>query len=44
VLDRYGRHTEHVLPGCGHSPHLERPTEFAGLVDDFLAAVVRIGA
>ena len=41
VLDRYqaggGRYTEHVLPGCGHSPHLERPAEFASLVGDFLA-------
>ncbi|HEX3647748.1 MAG TPA: alpha/beta hydrolase [Pseudonocardiaceae bacterium] len=40
VLDRYpGRSTEHVLPGCGHSPHLERPAEFTTLVRDFLAAV-----
>ena len=40
VLDRYpGRHTEHVLPGCRHSPHLERPAEFAALVGDFLAEV-----
>jgi pimeloyl-ACP methyl ester carboxylesterase len=44
VLERYGHHTETVLPGCGHSPHLERPTEFARLVDDFLGSVVRIGA
>lgn len=44
VLDRYGRYTERVLAGCGHSPHLERPAEFTRLVDDFLAAVVRIGA
>lgn len=40
VLDRYraagGRYTEHVLPDCGHSPHLERPAEFAALVADFL--------
>jgi pimeloyl-ACP methyl ester carboxylesterase len=40
VLERYpGRYAEHVLPGCGHSPHLERPAEFLGLVTDFLAAV-----
>jgi pimeloyl-ACP methyl ester carboxylesterase len=43
VLDRYtaadGRYTEHVLPGCGHSPHLERPAEFTSLVGDFLAGV-----
>jgi pimeloyl-ACP methyl ester carboxylesterase len=42
VLDRYqangGRYTEHVLTGCGHSPHLERPAEFAGLVTAFLPA------
>ncbi|MBO0770909.1 MAG: alpha/beta hydrolase [Actinobacteria bacterium] len=41
VLDRYraagGRYTEHVLAGCGHSPHLERPSEFADLVTGFLA-------
>ncbi|MFI7605724.1 alpha/beta fold hydrolase [Micromonospora sp. NPDC049366] len=32
VLERYtaagGSHREVVLPGCGHSPHLERPAEF----------------
>lgn len=42
VLDSYraagGRYAEHVLPGCGHSPHLERPEEFHVLVDGFLAA------
>jgi pimeloyl-ACP methyl ester carboxylesterase len=44
VLDRYpGRYTEHVLPGCGHSPHLERPAEFTTLVRDFLAAVDKQG-
>ncbi|MGO8883236.1 MAG: alpha/beta fold hydrolase [Streptosporangiaceae bacterium] len=45
VLDGYraagGRYEEHVLPGCGHSPHLERPREFHGLVGDFLAAAER---
>jgi pimeloyl-ACP methyl ester carboxylesterase len=43
VLDRYraagGHYTEHVLPGCGHSPHLERPADFTSLVGDFLAGV-----
>ncbi|MFY1617418.1 alpha/beta fold hydrolase [Micromonospora sp. WMMD736] len=32
VLERYaaagGAYREVVLPGCGHSPHLERPAEF----------------
>jgi pimeloyl-ACP methyl ester carboxylesterase len=32
VLDRYaaagGAYHEVVLPGCGHSPHIERPAEF----------------
>ncbi len=43
VLERYqaagGRYTELVLPGCGHSPHLERPAEFAAAVTGFLARV-----
>jgi pimeloyl-ACP methyl ester carboxylesterase len=42
VLDGYraagGRYTEHVLAGCGHSPHLEQPAEFLALVGDFLAS------
>jgi pimeloyl-ACP methyl ester carboxylesterase len=39
VLDHAsGHYTEHVLAGCGHSPHLERPAEFTALVTDFLAA------
>ena len=33
VLDRYaatgGAYREVVLPGVGHSPHVERPREFA---------------
>jgi pimeloyl-ACP methyl ester carboxylesterase len=33
VLDRYaaagGSYTEIAYPGCGHSPHIERPVEFA---------------
>ena len=41
VLDRYraagGRYTEQVLAPCGHSPHLERPREFAEIVTRFLA-------
>jgi pimeloyl-ACP methyl ester carboxylesterase len=43
VLDRYraagGRYTEQVLAGCGHSPHLERPQEFNGMVAGFLADI-----
>jgi len=43
VLERYqaagGRYTELVLAGCGHSPHLERPAEFAAAVTGFLASV-----
>jgi len=41
VLDWYqtagGRYKEHVLAGCGHSPHLERPREFTEIVTQFLA-------
>lgn len=41
VLDQYqangGKYEEHVLPGCGHSPHLERPAEFARLVTAFVS-------
>jgi pimeloyl-ACP methyl ester carboxylesterase len=43
VLDRYraagGTYTEHVLAGCGHSPHLERPEEVVELVTGFLSGV-----
>ena len=39
-LDGYqmagGRYTERVLARCGHSPHLERPGEFAEVVTQFL--------
>jgi pimeloyl-ACP methyl ester carboxylesterase len=42
MLDRYravgGSYTEHVLPDCGHSPHLEYPAEFESAVSTFLAA------
>jgi pimeloyl-ACP methyl ester carboxylesterase len=42
VLDRYqaagGQYTEHVLPNCGHSPHLEFPAEFEAAVAGFLNA------
>jgi pimeloyl-ACP methyl ester carboxylesterase len=40
VLDRYaaagGRYREVVLPDCGHSPHIEKPTEFTAAVTEFL--------
>ena len=41
LLDRYaaagGTYREEVLPECGHSPHLERPEQFLGILRDFLA-------
>jgi pimeloyl-ACP methyl ester carboxylesterase len=48
VLNRYqaagGRYAEHVLAGCGHSPHLERPGQFLAAVTGFLADVERHGS
>jgi pimeloyl-ACP methyl ester carboxylesterase len=42
VLDRYaatgGAYREVVLPGVGHSPHVERPQEFAVALMEHLAA------
>jgi pimeloyl-ACP methyl ester carboxylesterase len=42
VLDRYaatgGAYREVVLPGVGHSPHVERPEEFAVALLEHLAA------
>jgi pimeloyl-ACP methyl ester carboxylesterase len=41
VLDRYaaagGSYREVVLPGVGHSPHVERPQEFAVALLEHLA-------
>lgn len=41
VLDRYtaagGRYREEVYPGCGHSPHIERPYEFAATLVELTA-------
>jgi pimeloyl-ACP methyl ester carboxylesterase len=28
VLDRYANYREVAIPGCGHSPHVEKPAEF----------------
>jgi pimeloyl-ACP methyl ester carboxylesterase len=40
LLERYaaagGRYTEIVLPGCGHSPHVERPAEFAAVLRELV--------
>jgi pimeloyl-ACP methyl ester carboxylesterase len=40
VLDRYaaagGSYREVVYPGCGHSPHIERPAEFAAVLLDLV--------
>ncbi|HEY3955872.1 MAG TPA: alpha/beta fold hydrolase [Streptosporangiaceae bacterium] len=33
-----GRFTEHVIPRCGHSPHLERPEELRELLAEFVTA------
>jgi pimeloyl-ACP methyl ester carboxylesterase len=44
VLDRYanagGRYQEVVLPGCGHSPHLERPAEFRAALAEFRSGIM----
>ena len=44
VLDRYaaagGRYQEVVLPGCGHSPHLERPAEFTAALAEFRSGML----
>ncbi|HJP72991.1 MAG TPA: alpha/beta fold hydrolase [Pseudonocardiaceae bacterium] len=44
VLDRYaaggGRYREVVLPGCGHSPHLERPAEFHAALAEFSSGML----
>ena len=42
VLERYraagGRYREEVIPDCGHSPHIEKPEAFRGLLREFLDA------
>ncbi len=42
VLDEYaaagGSYREEVLEGCGHTPHVEKPEEFRGLLLDFIEA------
>jgi pimeloyl-ACP methyl ester carboxylesterase len=41
VLDRYvaagGTYREVVYAGCGHSPHIERPVDFAAVLLDAVA-------
>jgi pimeloyl-ACP methyl ester carboxylesterase len=32
LFEAYGPYTEIVYPDCGHSPHIERPAEFAALL------------
>ncbi|PRY51029.1 pimeloyl-ACP methyl ester carboxylesterase [Geodermatophilus tzadiensis] len=48
VLDRYaaagGTYREVVLPGVGHSPHVERPQEFAVALLEHLAVPTPSGA
>lgn len=34
----------HLLPGCRHSPHLDRPEEVLRLITDFIARLERIEA
>jgi pimeloyl-ACP methyl ester carboxylesterase len=38
VLDRYGPYEEVVYAGVGHSPHIERPAEFADLLRQVVGA------
>ncbi|MFY1672979.1 alpha/beta fold hydrolase [Plantactinospora sp. WMMB334] len=48
VLDRYaaagGSYREIVLAGCGHSPTIERPTEFAAALRDLVSGTHRVEA
>jgi pimeloyl-ACP methyl ester carboxylesterase len=39
VLQRYGAYTEIVYTGVGHSPHVERPLEFAAALEKVVGAV-----
>lgn len=45
VLDAYaangGTYREEVIPGCGHTPHVEKPEEFRRLLHGFLEEVAR---
>jgi pimeloyl-ACP methyl ester carboxylesterase len=42
VLEQYaaagGAFQEHVIPDTAHSPHIEKPLEFAALFHPFLGA------
>ncbi|WP_067182612.1 alpha/beta fold hydrolase [Microtetraspora niveoalba] len=37
ALERYGNFHEVALPGCGHSPHIEKPAEFRAALIAHLA-------
>ncbi|MCC5574303.1 alpha/beta hydrolase [Microtetraspora sp. AC03309] len=38
ALDRYGNYREVAIPGCGHSPHIEKPAEFRAALTAQLSA------
>src|SRR5262249_54754856 len=37
VLERYGKYREIVYTDCGHSPHIERPQEFADVLKEVVS-------
>lgn len=45
VLERYalagGQFAEHAYANCGHSPHIERPAEFAAVLEDLVTLASR---
>ncbi|HQE98410.1 MAG TPA: alpha/beta hydrolase, partial [Anaerolineae bacterium] len=36
VLEQYGPFEEHVIANTAHSPHIEKPAEFAALFHEFI--------
>ncbi|MFB9184042.1 alpha/beta fold hydrolase [Dactylosporangium sucinum] len=38
VFERYGNYREVVFDDCGHSPHVERAAEFAGILQEIVGA------